>query len=69
MDIKRTLALSAIAGMWLGSVGCGGSAPPAADPGAQGSTAAPSAKAACSGADHTDKNHCSASTGAAPAPK
>ena len=69
MDIKRSLVLSAVAGMFLGSMACGGSAPPAAtDPSAAGSAAGPAAKASCNGADHTDKNHCSASNTTAPSP-
>lgn len=70
MDIKRSLVVSAVAGMFLGSMACGGSAPtPAADPSTAGSAAPPAAKASCSGPDHTDKNHCSASTGTTPSPQ
>jgi hypothetical protein len=69
MDVKRVLVLSAVAGMFLGSTACGGGTPPPADPSAPGAAPAASGKASCSGAEHTDKNHCSASGGATPAPK
>lgn len=53
MHISQKLIIAAVGGVLAG---CGSDPPPAAT--APSTTAG--AKASCGGADHTDKNHCSA---------
>ena len=76
MNLAKTLAVSAVAGMLMGStVACGGSTPPASDPSASGGKASCSAsggaapagsgKSSCSAAGG-GKASCSAAGGAAP---
>lgn len=67
MKMGRTLAASAVIGILTG---CGGEPPPAAVSPSTDTTAAGGAKAACGGAEHTDKGHCGGLgvSGAAPTP-
>jgi hypothetical protein len=69
MNLAKTLAVSAVAGMLMGStVACGGSSPPpASDPSASGGKASCSASGGAAPAS-SGKSSCSASGGAA-APK
>ena len=61
MNIGKVLAVSAVAGMLLGTAACGGSAPPAAT---GGDPAASGEKKSCSG----EKKSCSGDKSATPAP-
>jgi hypothetical protein len=79
MNLAKTLAVSAVAGMLMGSaIGCGGATPAASDPSAAGGKSSCSANAAPAGSGKSScsanaapagsgKSSCSAS--AAPAPK
>lgn len=68
MNLAKTLAVSAVAGMLLGStVACGGGTPAASDPSAAGGKASCSGSGAAAPAG-SGKSSCSAAGGAAPAP-
>jgi hypothetical protein len=63
MNIGKVLAVSAVAGMLMGTAACGGSTPPA-----QGDPNATQQKSSCSGAGGTQKTSCSASGASSAAP-
>jgi hypothetical protein len=58
MDIAKAVALTAVGGLVVGAVGCGGDNKEASTPGASGEAASPSASAVGSQACCKALNHC-----------
>jgi hypothetical protein len=66
MNLAKTLAVSAVAGMLMGStVACGGGTPAATDPSAAGGKASCSASGGAAAPAASGKSSCSASGGKA----